>query len=259
MTDSLRARIRRLHETGKLTAAEAAELEQQVAALERSSGEAPAAIEGDSAHARFLRGEIDAAAFMRAVRARGVIAGALYGALMALAAAAALLWSGRPLSLVGTGLAVFLGSGLMYGFGMYMLFLRPRAQRLVRFMALLGGRLTELAGTHARQCPVCGAENCQPSFGQYAVRNWRFNPGIAVLELVAGIAIPRDLLQCRECGSDFVACASCGCSASAAGRDRWSVWGHWSGLDCPHCAKPLPLVQNVITETLLPGRTPVRP
>jgi hypothetical protein len=259
MTDSLRTRIRRLHEMGKLSAAEAAELEQQVAAFEASSTRTPATIDGENAHARFLRGDIDAAAFLRAVRARGVIAGALYGALMAFATAAALRWAGSALSLVGIGLAVFLAGGLMYGVGLYAFFLRPRARRLVRFMALLDGRLTELSGTHAGQCPVCGAENCQPSFGEYAVRNWRFNPGIAVLELVAGVAIPRDLRQCRECGSDFVACASCGRSASGAGRDRWSVWGHWSGLDCPHCAKPLPLVQNVITETLLPGRTPVRP
>jgi hypothetical protein len=257
MTDSLRTRIRRLHEMGKLSTADAAELDQQVAALEGSSTRARAAIEGHSAYGRFLRGETDAAAFLRAVRVRGVIAGAAYGALMALAAAAVLWWLGSPLSLVGVGLAVFLGGGLMYGFGVYLLFLRPRALRLARFMSLLGGRLTELTGTHAAQCPICGAENFQPSFGEYAVRNWRFNPGIAVLELIAGIAIPRDLRQCRECGSDFVACLSCGHSASGAGRDRWTVWGHWSGLECPHCAKPLPLVQNVITETLLPGRTPV--
>lgn len=266
MSDSTEtaARIARLVAAGVLSPADAAELARAAAILDRRRRDAPAPVAGSRPEARLARGELGGAEFLGAVRRQALLAAAVFAGVWAIVLLVVELLPSRreasvPIDVLGAGAVVIAVATAVFGALLYAAWLRPRAARLASFLAALERPLGALAAPPAGRCALCGAEHFSPALGRLTALNWRFNPGAGIAELALGLAIPAELRLCQECGTHSFDCHACDRAFPeiALGR-RWSL-GRWRGLSCPHCGAKLPLLQNLLTGAVLPGRSPLPP
>ncbi len=258
-----RERIEGLVREGRLTRFEADRL---LSALPPASSEdartasLPKTTPADKLRLRFLRGQLTARELRDADRIAALRMGVIFGLLMLLLAPplCALLSPGRSmLFCLFMGLFQMLFGGPLFGLVMHRVLLQPSTEKLVSLRAAAGAPLEPPAEVAAGQCPMCGAEEFDLLGPDHpTMRHWVWNPGLAFNELVLGQRVPREVRECRRCGTQSIDCDDCDRPIDAAEWRASSQFGRWRGLECPRCGGDIPCLRNKLAEFLL---RPFRP
>jgi uncharacterized protein (TIGR02996 family) len=94
-------------------------------------------------------------------------------------------------------------------------------------------------------CPGCGSREASCwDLRNPLILHWALNPGLAVNELVLGQRIPRVMLTCRGCHSQYTRCADCRAFLSLNEPPFTRGFGYWFGCRCPRCDGQVPLLRN---------------
>jgi len=112
-------------------------------------------------------------------------------------------------------------------------------------------------------CPKCGGRNFKLwKLPNPAILHWVLNPGLAFIELVLGLRIPKLMLICQDCQGPlcdrgYVPCPHCHTMNHGLTWSKGRGFGNWLGYVCPSCGRRIPCLWNYTSVVILALTSPI--